>query len=179
MYTLAQITAYRDIAVKKEYTEYCNVLSSEIFSLVYSGETKHEHLLAECEEVPLLVLEKELKKSGIAFVELANSSGQEKTFIHEFVLFATEEGVYRIESYGLGELLKWNEEMRKVDVLPDYVLYKGKITLWNDWQQDLQQLIQCKPGTDRLRIWNKIFSAHETQDQNEEMEMVLYLPYEC
>lgn len=178
MYTHAQITAYRNQALLQEYTEYCNVLSSEIFSLIYPGETKHEHLLTEYDEAPLLVLEQELKKSGVAFVELANSSGQEKTFIHEFVLFVTEEGVYRVESYGLDEVLKWNEETRKVDVLPGYVLYKGKITLWNDWRQNLQQLTRCKSGPDRLRVWNDIFSAQETQDQNEAMEMVLYLPYE-
>ena len=82
-----------------------------------------------------------------------------------------------MDSYGKDQILSWNEQTQKVEKLAGYVLYQGKMTLWNGWKKELKRLLQCKPGKDRLEHWNSIFSAQETQDQNEAIEMVLYLPY--
>jgi len=182
MYTLDEIESFRDEAGEREDTEYCNVLSSELFSLIYPGMTKYENIFEDENDDPLSFIRQELLSSSVVFVQLANSSGEEKTFIHEFVLFLSEDGIYRIDSYGKDETLTWNKDIQKVEVSDGYCLYKGSITLWDDWEEDLRELITSPAHggrfSPRLELWNRIFSSVERYDLNEGIDIVVYLPYE-
>lgn len=167
--------------------EYCNVLVNEVYKIIHPTETQNEYILSE-EYEPYAgqnsnkpyykyVIDKiydDLENYGVAFVILSNSSGEDKTFIHLFVLFNTMDGIVRFESYGQSEL--YEIENGRVVVKPGYVLYCARIVEWPTFEQDMESLLTINPGVERVNYWNGIFSAHETIDTSFPMDVVLLNP---
>lgn len=182
MYTLGEIVELRAKIWRLSDVDYCNVLADEVYQIVRPNQTKNERLLKEewedspqNEFYPEYVtkeIEAELKTKGTAFAQLANSTGEDKTFVHEFVLFSTPDGVVRLESYGKDEILRY--ENGKVNAYPGYSLYCARILEWPTWQTDLLTLLESPPGTKRLAYWNGLFSAVEEADTKEDIDVILY-----
>jgi hypothetical protein len=78
-------------------------------------------------------IREELDRRGVAFVELSNCSCAERTFIHRFVLFRTDSGVVRLDSYGKHEFLVGKKGgVRSVT----HSLYCGRLAEWPTWAED-------------------------------------------
>jgi hypothetical protein len=144
MYTLEAIQKLRDR--DKEDIEYCNVLSETVYREIYPEKQKMELVLREeweeraltvsYAEYAIDILDYQLNKEHIAF-ELANSSGSDRTFMHEFVLFNTNNGAVRLDSYGQDEILRYDELLGRTQRPPGYVLYCARIVEWPTWKNDL------------------------------------------
>lgn len=78
----------------------------------------------------------QLKKDNVAFIQLAKSSGEYKTFIHEFILFQTNNGVVRLDSYGKDQILTLKNG--KIIREKGYILYCSRIFEWSTWGNDIR-----------------------------------------
>jgi hypothetical protein len=179
-FDLFEIIKIRDKTIQLCDIEYCNILVNEVYKLFYPDRI--------IEEVPLIEeyddkfnndyihyvirkINQELTTNGISFIELANSSGEDKTIIHQFILFNTISGVIRLESYGKDTTYYLLDGIAKRE--PGYVLYKSRIIEWPTWKQDLSMLLSLEPGNCRLCYWNGLFSSKEDNDTNEHIDVVL------
>ena len=112
------------------------------------------------------VISKILNNNGVSFINISNSSGEDKTFVHTFILFLTDKNeVVRLESYGN---MDWDNKCGNV-------LYKTRIVEWNTYKEDLLKLFKINPGVERVQYWNGLFSAHETDDTNFEIDLILQI----
>lgn len=180
MYTLAEVIALKDKIALDPSIQYCNDLVTAVYKTIYdrdnscdderllqeeweeikSSQSYHEYVIAE--------IEKELVSKNIAFLCLANSTGEDKTFIHEFVLFNTDKGVIRMDSYGQSSVFIEGVKHE------GGILYQNMIVDWNHWKTDLKLLLTYPPGKTRLQIWNNAFTAKEIADTDFNIDVVLY-----
>jgi hypothetical protein len=174
MFTLQQISHLSEMT---KDSGYCDQTYEKIYYFLHGKELGEDLLLLEewedwsgakdnglsygdyCTQI----ISQQLEQFGHCFITIANSSGEDKTFIHLFVLFATESSVYRIDSYG--SFGNPNKE--------DQIIYKTKITEFLSYKQDLAKLMNHQPGSDRISYWNSLFSANETCDTSFEMDMII------
>lgn len=175
-YTLHEVTSMRDKAIQLPDTGYCNVLVSEIYKLINGYEIIQEiPLIEECEtDYPTYVINRiqfELTNHGVCFVEIGNSSGNDKTVTHQFILFNTMFGVIRLESYG--KEIIYEVKKQKTTKHMGYILYKGRIVHWPMWKTHLKTLLTIRPGKDRISYWNELFSSKETTDTREFIDIIL------
>jgi hypothetical protein len=186
MYTLEDVIDIRDKIIKLPDTDYCNVLSDRVWEFINKNQMKYEGLIQEdweeyapnkqYQEYAIERIQRELNEKGIAFVQLANSTGHGKTFIHEFVLFNTNTGPVRLESYGQDEIYEVVEG--KAKRLPGYVLYCGRILEWPNWENDITTLLTISPGPERLNFWNGLFSANEKNDTDQQIDIIIFQPWQ-
>jgi len=158
---------------------YCDELVENVFEKIHGAEQDPIPLTEEYEdsdqeqsltEYIIEEIEYDLKQYSVCFIRLTNSTGQDKTFIHEFCLFHVEDDIVRLDSYGQSSVI---EERRK---LPGYVLYCARLTEWPTWKDDLKSLFTMEGGKVRLAHWNGLFSARETLDTNYEIDVELLRP---
>ena len=127
---------------KKLNCEYCDQLTEELFELIYHKQPEEYLCIEEWEDVLeereaiktpyinflLSEINNDLQKNGVCFIQLANSTGEDKTFIHIFALFLTiDREVIRMEAYGRQRPLLLNYETRLVE--------------WPTYQIDLEKLL--------------------------------------
>jgi hypothetical protein len=180
-FDLFEIKNIRDEVIQLCDVEYCDVLVDKIYNMLYPKRTMEEYpLIEEYDEefdnythYVINKINEELIVNGLAFIELANSSGEDKTIIHRFILFNTISGVIRLDSYGKQYIYEFvsNKVIRK----PGYALYKGRIVEWPSWKDDISMLLTMEPGDCRLCYWNGIFSAKEDTDTDEKIDVVLLI----
>jgi hypothetical protein len=164
--------------------EYCNVLTDTVYNIIHPNLPMNKHILIEDYEDENIEtpyhtyvinrIYEELDKYGVTFISLMNSSGEDKTFAHLFVLFKTMDGIIRFESYGQSEL--YEIENDRVVVKPGYVLYCGRLITWSNFEQDIEQLLIIDPGIQRLDYWNNIFSSNEMVDTSFPIDIVIFNP---
>lgn len=161
-------------------TGYCNVLTEEVHQFITGTTASEERFLREdwtdsnqCTYSTYCIdtIATEHRQHSVAFIELANSSGEEKTFVHTFVLFRTEQGVLRLEAYGKEFTIEFEEDRPVRRAGP--MLYSSRVVPWPDWPAELAALIRAEPGTERLALWNRLFSAEETADTDYPLEIAL------
>lgn len=180
MYTIQDITNIRDNALKTPNSDYCDILSDEIFRLIYDRD-QEEHILIEeweefstnmpYEEFVIDQITKDLIENSVSFVKLSNGSS-ETTFVHHFVLFNTDIGIIRLESYGTGFMYNYDNN-GNVIVLPGYSLYCGRISGWSTWQEDLTRLLTINYGDERVNLWNQLFLSRETMDNEYQIDVII------
>ncbi len=120
----------------------------------------------------ILRINEELHEKGVAFLQLANSTGEDKTYIHEFVMFNTTVGIVRVESYAKEEVFVTVDKISKRE--RGYDLYCGRIVEWPTWQIDITNLLTVKPGNIRLKFWNELFTSNEYLDTNNLIDVVMF-----
>jgi hypothetical protein len=177
MYTWKDINELKTKILKIPNTEYCNILSDVVFNIINGQNSiKEEYLLREewdntksYHEYVIEAIQRELTTKYIAFISLSNSSGDDKTFIHEFIMFKTNNGIIRMESYGKDFIYTEGKKCK------GYNLYHAKLVQWNDWEIDLKQLLTISPGEKRIKLWNKIFSSIETIDTEFYIDVIMFL----
>lgn len=172
MFTFSEICQFREETAK---IGYCDETVDYLYNKLYGQQPWEELLVVEdwedsreenglsYAEYCTFIIAKQLKEWGCCFVSLANSSGEDKTFIHTFVLFATEDGIYRMESYGsFGNPNK-----------ADVINYCTRVIGDANYKENLEKLIVCEPGVERLGYWNELFSAGETCDTEFGLDIIL------
>lgn len=159
---------------------YCDVLVDEIYKILFPNKTFEAVPLIEeyngdfCDEYIHYVMDeinKELTINGVAFIDLSDSSGEDKSFTHRFILFNTSSGIVRLESYGKGIIYEYTSSgLRKKS---GYVLYKPRIIEWSTCFNDLTTLLKLEHGKNRVNYWNGLFSAAEEYDTDEFIDVLL------
>jgi hypothetical protein len=149
---------------------YCDLTANFVYEYIYKSEIDIENVRVLKEEWEDLQDEthysdyvvgeiiKELSNNYFCLVQLSNSSGEDKTFIHIFSLFLIDGDVYRLESYGKKF---YNFDSREIEYIS---LYCSRIVEWPTYIDDLTKIINHRPGKERLSYWNGLFSANEEND---------------
>lgn len=137
-------TTMEDIVFTYFAGKYSEDYLVEDFTNVYPN--TRENLPSGYSDYVIARIQEELNTSSLIGIRLENGTGQEndQTFDHSFVLIKDDNNVTRLESY--------------VD------LYCTRLVTSPHWQGDIQNLLQVKPGKQRLALWNKLFDANEKRD---------------
>ena len=179
-YSLLEIINLRDSVTNIRDIGCCDVLVDEIYKVLFPNKTFEEVLLIEeyngdfGDEYIRYVMDainNELITNGVAFIELANSSGEDKTIFHRFILFNTSSGIVRLESYSRQIIYEYisSGAIKK----RGYTLYEPRIVEWPTCFNDLTILLKLKHGKERISYWNGLFSSIEEHDTNEFIDVVL------
>lgn len=87
------------------------------------------------------------------YVQFSNSSGEDNTFNHSFVMFSENGKVYRAECY-----VMW--------VSP-------RVLEWPTYEDDISKLLSLEPGKDRISHWNYIFDSYENSDTEFQIDIIV------
>lgn len=112
----------------------------------------------EYSEYVVNTINNELIIAGFCLVQLANSSGEDKTLIHIFALFWLNGDIYRLESYGK---TVYDLNSRQTQYIS---LYCSRIVEWPTYKEDLIKLIDHEPGDAGVSYWNGLFSSNKILD---------------
>ena len=171
MFTISYLLELRNMAANLQY---CNDTVKFLENIIYGDISSNEVYLNEDYEYTLFEgslgeycvkrITQELENKNICIVELANSSGSDKTFIHTFILFKTIDSIFRLESYGSFG----NREKE------DYCHYQTRLVEWSSYEKDLSKLMNYEPSKCRVEYWNGLFSANEKDDSDFNMDMIIF-----
>ena len=164
--------------------EYCNIVTSTVYEMLYRTlytDAKefiiYEELeLNNADEYSAATIEKishVLSTEPACFIELANSSGSDATFRHEFILFQTTTNeIYRMEAYG------FNKQGGFISIIPkeadSICYYKTRLVEWPTWKKDMKLLFTTPPGKQRIEYWNCLFSSRHTGDTNFDIDIIIH-----
>ncbi len=167
IFTVAEIGHIKDMT--KNFG-FCDQTHNFIYTTLY-GEKLGEELLPtedwedseeknngmSCGDYCVMKVSEQLDLNGCCFVTVSNSSGEDRTFIHLFVLFSTGSEVYRIESYAQSK----------------GPVYYTRIVGHCNYKTELAKLMNYEPGPNRILYWNELFSCNETCDTSFTMDMTI------
>ena len=161
----------------------CDETNDAIFNKLYGDTEKTEIFLIEeyddssqdrsYSRFVIDVVGDRLLQDGVVFILLRNSSGDDRTLVHEFTIFKIDNDYYRIESYGITRYVPIQGDKMRQEFNS---LYCTRIVEWPTFRTDLSNLIEIEPGNIRLAYWNGLFSANETVDNDEQIDVTLYVP---
>ncbi len=151
---------------------YCDELVSILFNKIYQTN------MEECDGCNLTEFIKEqinsdLNHYGVCFIQLANATGEDKTFVHTFALFRTDKNeLIRMESYG--RQLVFETIDNKIYCRAGGPLYHTRLVEHPTFFDDINKLIP--PSEYRLAYWNGLFNGNEILDTDEPIDIVLFRP---
>lgn len=158
---------------------FCNLTVDAVVAKLFSDKVTDERYLFEDwedsgTETPyhLYVADEvlnQLDKERIVLLELRNASGNDATLIHTFAVFKIRHEYYRLESYGKTFYIsKAGRMVKKYESL-----YCTRIVEWPTLHKDLERLLKISDPIIRLAFWNGLFSAEETSDNGDTLDVVL------